>query len=52
MYLVPWQIFVLGCMCGIFIAFFICVLFIFRIALRGGVRMEKIEKREENEDNG
>lgn len=46
MYLLPWQIFALGCVSGVFITFFVCTIVIIRIAFRGGVKVEKIEKGE------
>ena len=48
MYLLPWQIFLLGCMCGIFIAIVVIVLIIIRIATHSGVRIER-EERKDNE---
>ena len=53
MYLLPWQIFILGCVCGIFIAFIIMVIALIRIATRGGVRVtHKIVERKEDDDDG
>ena len=52
MYLLPWQIFVLGCICGIFISFFMCVILIIRIIFRHGARIERIKNEKEEEDNG
>ena len=52
MYLLPWQIFVLGCICGIFITFFVATVIIFRLAFRGGVKVEKIEDKKEEKTDG
>lgn len=49
MYLQPWQIFLGGCLCGIFIAFIVITLIIIRIAVKSGVRIEKEEEKKNNE---
>ena len=52
MYLLPWQIFVLGCICGVVISLIVFIVLILRIAVRGGVKVEhKIVEREEDNDN-
>lgn len=51
MYIVPWQIFVLGCFFGIFISVITILAIVLRVATRGGVTVEhKIV--EEEDDNG
>lgn len=49
MYLLPWQIFVLGCICGVFISVFATLIFLIRLAFKNGVKVEKIRK-EDKED--
>ena len=52
MYLVPWQIFVLGCVCGVFITFFVSCFVIVRLAFKSGVKVEKTNKDKEESSNG
>lgn len=53
MYLLPWQIFAMGCVCGICISVFIAFIFLIRIAMRGGVRVEhEVIREKEEDDNG
>ena len=47
MYLTPWQIFALGCVCGVFITLLILVGLIIRWVKQAGVNIEK-----EEEDRG
>lgn len=48
MYLVPWQIFVLGCICGICISVFVLCVLLVRLAFKNGVKVEKV--KEEDKD--
>lgn len=51
MYLMPWQIFVLGCICGICISIIVFVIIIIRLAFKGGVKVvEHKVRREERKD--
>lgn len=52
MYLMPWQIFVLGCICGICISIIVGVIILIRLAFRGGVKVveHKVRREERNED--
>ena len=47
----PWQIFVLGCICGICISIIVGVIILIRLAFKGGVKVvEHRVRREENKD--
>ena len=52
MYLQPWQIFAGGCVCGVVITLVVIILILIRLAFRGGVKVEKVEKDKEDKDNG
>ena len=47
MYLAPWQIFAIGCVCGVFITLLIMIFLIIHFVRRAGVNIEK-----EEEDRG
>ena len=51
MYLVPWQIFVFGCICGVVITAIIILAIVVRFALHSGVRVEKHIIEKEEDDN-
>lgn len=48
MYLAPWQIFAMGCVCGVFISAVIIVIALLRLAFKSGVRIEKEERGKDN----
>ena len=48
MYIQPWQIFAGGCVCGSFVTVLVTVFIVLRMAVRSGVRVEKVEGDEEN----
>ena len=50
MYLLPWQIFVLGCICGVCISVFVALVFLIRLAFKSGVKVEKINKEEKKDE--
>ena len=50
MYLAPWQIFAMGCVCGALITFIILVTIFIRIVTHAGVRVEKVKKEEDNNE--
>lgn len=47
MYLQPWQIFVSGCLCGIFISALVLTVAVVRIALKSGVRINKEKEKKD-----
>ena len=52
MYLLPWQIFVMGCICGVVISVIVMISILLRLAFRGGVKVERVEHDKEENDNG
>lgn len=52
MYLMPWQIFVFGCICGIVICVIVIATIILRIAFKGGVKVEhyKVDREEDKNE--
>lgn len=51
MYLQPWQIFAGGCVCGAFITLLGIIVFIVSSITHAGVRVEKLDKQEEDKDD-
>lgn len=43
MYLAPWQIFAIGCVCGVFISLLIMVFLIIQFVRKSGVNIEEEE---------
>jgi hypothetical protein len=52
MYLQPWQIFLSGCLCGIFVTFIVLVVVLIRIATYHGVEVRHENNEKENDENG
>lgn len=52
MYLVPWQIFAFGCVCGVVITLIVLAIAIANMVMRSGVKVERtvIEKEEEEDE--
>ncbi len=50
MYLAPWQIFAFGCVCGVVITLIVLAIAIANMVMRSGVKVERIEKEEEEDE--
>lgn len=50
MYLAPWQIFAFGCVCGVVITLIVLAIAIANMVMRSGVKVERVEKEEEEDE--
>ena len=50
MYLAPWQIFAFGCVCGVVITLIVLAIAIANMVMHSGVKVERIEEEEEEDE--